>query len=78
MDTPEELVKAMLSWRTGMLRTECEQLARAVLAVPAIADALARDAAVAEIVAEAEPGESRGVAAARSTRITALYPETDK
>ena len=54
MDAPDELVEAMLSWRTGMHRTGCEQLARAVLAVPEIRDALEAKRKLAEFKCRAD------------------------
>jgi len=87
MDAPEELrqtvrdvVRAWLDGTTGGRYTN--EVAEAVLAVPAIADALARDAKVAEIVGKwahlrNEPWPLTA-ALGIADDVVALYPEAGK
>lgn len=89
MDAPDELRQAALDVieaargvldvdTDGIPESQWRVLADAVLAVPAIADALERDRKVAEIVANPEPGSYPSGMVKGYSRIAALYPETGK
>jgi hypothetical protein len=90
MDAPEELVEAVAEALgdadpendNAEMHELYEDQARAVLAVPAIADALARDAKVAEIVERGAVGGWGPLAVTACLSdlgdIAALYPEAGK
>lgn len=87
-DAPDELVEAvaqvLLPWLLPPTRASIDyplSAARAVLSVPALAEVIARDAKVREIVANADGFDERDEiigAAVRKLHIEALYPEAGK